>query len=297
MELNIEKFDPTVEELQKMVKKSQAIVVTDINDKAQIEVVRKQRIELKTVRVAITKKGKEMREEALAFQKAVIAKEKELVGLIEPEEIRLEAIEEEVKAKKLREERMALLPERRAKLATIDEAITPDDEYLLAMDSTEFQQYVNDCVAENNERERVKMEEEKARIQAEKDAIEREKEAQEREKKAREEAQAEAERQLKLAKEEAEMRVQREKEEAERRVKEERERMEREQKEKEEREAKEKAEAEAKAKADQEALEKKKKYQKWLTDNGYTEDKKTEFHFTDNGTEIKMYKLVSTFKK
>lgn len=297
MELNIEKFDPTVEQLTKMVAVSKKIVDVDTNDKEQLEVVRKTRIELKTARVAITKKGKEMREEALAFQKAVIAKEKELVAIIEPEESRLEAIEEEVEERKLREMRVALLPERRAKLASIDESINPEDEFLLAMDSMQFAEYVNDCVATKNENARLEIEREQARIRAEQDAIEREKEAQAREKKAREEAQEEAERKLKLAQEEAELRVQREKEETERRVKEERERIEREAKEKAEREKKEKEEADAKVKAEQEALEKKKKYQTWLADNGYSEDKKHEYHFTDNGGEIKMYKLVSVFKK
>jgi len=293
MELNIEKFDPTTEELQKMVKASQKIVVTDINDKAQIEVVRKARIELKTARVAITKRGKEMREEALAFQKAVIAREKELVALIEPEEIRLESIEEEVKAKKIREERIALLPSRHEQLNAIKDGVTVTDEELLAMDTEAFSAYKNERVAQKNEVERIAMEAERRAIEEEKLRIEREKETQAREKKAREEAQAEAERQLKLAKEEAELRVQREKEEAERRVIAERERMEREQKEKEARETQAKAESEAKLKAEQEALDKKKKYQAWLTKNEY--DEKTHYLRNENGV-VTLYKIISTFK-
>ena len=297
MELNIEKFDPTTEQLTKMVIASKKIKVTDINDKEQIEVVRKTRIELKTARVAITKKGKEMREEAIVFQKAVIAKEKELIAIIEPEEIRLETIEDEVKEKKQREERIALLPIRREQLDAIGDGVEVTDDEILGMDTAFFTDYKNERVAQKNEADRLTLEAEKRKVQEEAERQQREKETQEREKKAREEAQEEAERQLKLAKEEAEMRVQREKEEGERKVKEERERMEREAKEKAERELKEKEEAEAKAKVEQEALEKKKKYQKWLTDGGYTEDKKADYHFMDNGTEVKMYKLVSVFKK
>ena len=293
MELNIEKFDPTTEQLTKMVKASQKIVVTDINDKEQIEVVRKTRIELKTARVAITKKGKEMREEALTFQKAVIAKEKELVAIIEPEELRLEAIEEEVKEKKLREERMALLPTRHEQLVAIGDGVTVTDEELLGMDTDAFTAHKNDRIAKKNEQERIAMEAERQAIQAERDAIDREKEAQAREKKAREETQAEAERQLKLAKEESEMRVQREKEEADRRVKEAEARAKQEQKEKEEREAREKSEAEAKVKAEQEALDKKKKYQAWLTKNEYNEA--THYLRNENGT-VTLYKIVSTYK-
>ena len=293
MELNIEKFDPTTDELNKMVMASKRIVVTDINDKAQIEVVRKARIELKGARVAITKRGKEMREEAITFQKAVIAKEKELVAIIEPEELRLEAIEEEVKEKKLKEERVALLPVRHEQLEKIGDGLLCDDEALLAMDTEQFSAYLNMRVAAKNEADRLVLEEEKRKVQEEVLRQEREKDAQEREKKAREEAQLEAERQLKLAKDESDLRVQREKEEGERKVREEKERAEREVKENTEREAKEKAEKEALAKVEQEKLEAKKKYQAWLKKNEY--DETTHYLRNENGV-ITLYKIVATYK-
>jgi len=294
MELNIEKFDPTVEELTKMVVASKKIVVTDINDKAQIEAVRTTRIELKGVRVTITKRGKEMREEANAFQKAVIAKEKELVAIIEPEELRLEAIEEEVKAKKTREERVALLPIRRTQLDSIGDNEPEDDDFLLGMNTEQFQEYYNRRVASKNEVDKLAMEAERNAIQAEKDRLENEKVAREREAIARREEQEEAGRKLALAKEEAEMRVQREKEDADRRVKEEGERVKREQKEKEEREAQEKLMAENKAQEEKEKLEKRAKYQKWMKENNF--DEKTDI-LKDSETEIIMYRKVSSFKK
>ncbi len=293
MELNIEKFDPTTEQLTKMVIASKKITVSDINDKAQIEVVRKARIELKTARVAITKKGKEMREEANAFQKAVIAKEKELVAIIEPEELRLEAIEDEVKAQKLKEERIALLPIRREQLDAIGDGVEVSDEELLEMDTEQFSAYKNDRVAQKNESDRLALEAERRKVQEEADRQQREKETQEREKKAREEAQAEAERKLAHAKEEAELRVQQEKADADRRVKEAEEKAKQDAEREKQRVAQEKADAEAKAKAEQEALDKKKKYQAWLTKNEY--DEKTHYLRNENGV-ITLYKIISTYK-
>jgi hypothetical protein len=292
--LDIQKFDPTVEELNKLVANSKKVVVTDIDDRGQLETVKKTRIELKSTRVAITKKGKELREEALAFQKAVIAKEKELVAIIEPEEDRLQAIETEVKEKQLKRERELLLPSRKEELAKIGDGIEVSDEELLEMNTDQFTAYKNQRIADKNDADRQALEAEQARIQAEKDAMEREKEAREREAQARKDAEAEAERRLEAERKAHELRIAQEKEEAEKRVIAERERMEREQKEKEELEAKEKAEAERLAKEEQDKLEKQKKYQAWLKANNY--DEKTD-KIINGESEITLYRTVSTFKK
>lgn len=293
MELSIEKFDPTVEELNKMVVASKKVTVTDIDDKAQIQVVRENRIALKSARVAITKRGKEMREEANAFQKAVIAKEKELVAIIEPEELRLEAIEDEVKEKQLRAERELLLPSRKEELAKIGDSVEVTDAELLSMDVAQFSAYKNDRVAQKNEVDRRVIEEARAQVHAEEERQQREKETRAREEIARKEEQELAERRLKEEKERAELRIQQEKEGAERRVIAERERVEREQKEKEEREAQAKAETARLEKEEREKLEGKKKYQVWLSKNLY--DENTHYLRNEGGT-IKLYKLVGTFK-
>lgn len=306
--LDLTKFDPKVEELNKLVEVSSKIVVTDINDKKQIEVVKENRIILKNTRVAITKTGKELRENALVFQRAVIAKEKELIAIIEPEELRLENIEAEVKALKLKEERTALLPTRHEQLNAIGDTVKATDEELLEMDTETFTSYKNNRLSAKLESDRLALEAEQAKVREEAERQEREKQAREREAVARKEEQELAEKRLALEKQNAELRVQQEKEEADRRVIAERERIEREQKAKEEREAKAKQEAEEKAKrdaeeaefiakAEQEKLEKAKKYQTWLKTNGYVTEEKENYYFADNGAEIKMYKLVSTFKK
>lgn len=293
MELNIEKFDPTTEQLTKMVVASKKIQVTDINDKGQIEVVRKARIELKTARVAITKKGKEMREEANAFQKAVIAKEKELVAIIEPEEIRLEAIEDEVKAQKLKEERVGLLPIRKEQLHAIGDDIEVTDDELLDMDTETFSAYKNERISEKNQQDRLALEEAQRKVQEEADRQQREKETREREAIARKEEQEMAEHRIKEEKERAELRVQQEKADADRRVKEAEEKAKLDVEREKQRIAQEKYDKELADKAEQEKLDAKKKYQAWLTKNEY--DEKTHYLRNENGT-VTLYKIVSTFK-
>lgn len=292
--LDIEKFDPTVEELNRLVAVSSAIKSIDIEDKAQLEVVKKSRIELKTARVAITKKGKELREEALNFQRAVIAKEKELIAIIEPEEDRLQSIENEAKELQARKLRLDEMPFRKEELARIGDSVEVTDEELLSMDTEQFFAYRNERITAKHEADRLALEAKAQAIKDEEERQQRERETQERERKAREEAQAEAERQLVLAKEEAELRVQQEKAEAERRVIAERERIEREQKEKAEREAAEKAEAERIAQEAQQKLEKQKKYQAWLKANNYDENTDK---IINTEKEITLYRLVSSFTK
>lgn len=53
------------------------------------------RMALKNTRVAIEKAGKAAREDATAFSKAVIAEEKRLVAMIDPEETRLQTLQDE----------------------------------------------------------------------------------------------------------------------------------------------------------------------------------------------------------
>lgn len=110
---SIEKFDPTVAELQAIVEKTKGLTAIDLKDKLQLEVVRGSRIELKKKRVEIEKYAKSLRDNATAWSKKVSAKEKELIGIIEPEEERLKAIEAEAEQLIIREARMEKLPARR----------------------------------------------------------------------------------------------------------------------------------------------------------------------------------------
>lgn len=69
--------------------------ITEITNKAGREQCNSARMALKRVRVDIEKTGKAAREEAQAFSKAVIAEERRLISLTEPEETRLGKIQSE----------------------------------------------------------------------------------------------------------------------------------------------------------------------------------------------------------
>lgn len=286
--LNIEKFDPTTQELTAMVVLSKKI--TELSDPLEI---RTMRLDLKNARVSITKKGKELREDAIAYQKAVIAKEKELIEIIEPEEERLAGIEELAKKRREREDRKELLPMRLARLEELNIALVPE-ETLLDMDTAQFTEFVNNFVADRNERNRLALEEKERAIKEAEARIEQERLAKEREEKAREEERLKAEQRIKDAEAEAERRVK----EAEERAKQEAEAKE---KARLAEEAKKKAEAEAEAKRVEEetkAREEDERYRKWLADNGATPDVQGWMAIRDpyGANEMVLYKEVSRYQ-
>lgn len=264
METSIEKFNPTIAELQKLVENSKQITAIDLDDKKQLDNVKNARISLKNARVAISKTGKELREDALKFQKDIIAKEKELIAIIEPEELRLGAIENEAKEKKLKEERIALLPERKDKLSKIGDGMDVPDEFLLSLDSNQFIEHVNARISAKNEFDRKVLEDRERKAKEEDLRLQREKEVREREEKARQEERA---------------------------------KLEREQKDKLEKEIREKKEQEEREKVEKARLEKEKKYQLWLKENGYTKANANSFLVKDNGSSITLYRLVGTYTK
>lgn len=318
------KFDPTVDKLQAIAKEAQAVTITDFSNKDQIALVRTKRLELRDLRVSITKTGKSLRDEANAFAKAVIAKEKDLVAIITPEEDRLSSLETEAERLAEVERRKGYLPERKAKLEAI--GVELKDEELLAFDDIEFVTFFNAKESERLEAERIALEEAKKAEEARKEA-----EAIAEAKRKEEEAKAEADRK---AKEEAEVRAKAEAEqkkldaekaklEAEKRQLEaDRLKLEHEkevEQARKEAEIKAKADAEAKQeldriaekkrledeirakeeaeKAEAESLARKAKWQKFLTDLGYTEAEKAEFYLKDAGETIIVYKKIGVYKK
>ena len=266
--LNIEKFNPTVAEINALVSKYATLEIKSIDDKAGYIAVDTARKELKKVRVEITKTGKAMREEAVAFQKAVIAKEKELVELVEPTEKALEAKQDAIDLEKEKQKRIGLLPERKAKLETIGYEWGNID--LLALDDTQFDTLFNQKNAEYlAEKERL-MREEQEKLEAEKRKIQEEKEAKEREARRQEELDLARKQAAEQAIKDAERKA---KEEAEQKIREEEQKI-------------------AAEKAEQEKLEKQKKYQDFLKANGYTEETKGEFYIERSGNNIMLYKKV-----
>lgn len=260
---NIEKFDPTTKELQSMVATSKSI--TELSDPL---VIRDMRLSLKNARVSISKKGKELREEAIAYQKAVIGKEKELIGIIEPEEERLAGIEELAKKRKEKEDRAHLIPMRREEIDRNNLMVDVSDDDLCEMDTTQFQTFINEHVAEMNEAKRLELEAKEREVKEAEARIAREKELKEREEKAREEEKANAEKREKEAAEKAEKDKQEaieavRREEAQKAADAEKKRLTaiEEEKMKKAEEARKLAEETAQREADE-------RYRKWLSDNG-----------------------------
>lgn len=302
----LDKFNPTVAELTLMVEKTKGLTI-DIQDKGQLSIVHTSRIELKNARVKIEKAGKALREEAIAYQKAVIAKEKELVGIIEPEEDRLAAIEEEAEKFAIRKERLEKLPTRKERLLAIPYShhLEPQsDEVLLDMDANAFEAYLNSrtssCFAIEQREQQAKIEEEarkhnealvaaQKKIDAENIAKKAEQDAKDKELADKESGLAEErrkfeqEKEAKAAEEKAreDERVRVAKEAEDKRIAEE--------------EAAKKA-AEDKVKADAE-LATQKKFQEFLISVGMTKENMDEFHKIDTGDTIVVYRKVGTFTK
>lgn len=113
------KFDDRKAQLAELAKNSERI--TTITNADGYKECHSARMALKNTRVAIEKLGKEARDDANAFSKAVIAKEKELLGIISPEEDRLQKLQEQWDAaraaelaEKARQERVRVEAEQRA---------------------------------------------------------------------------------------------------------------------------------------------------------------------------------------
>jgi len=108
-------FAETKAKLQALAEGSARIV--SITNKDGYKECHSARMALKSARVDIQKIAKEARDDALKFQKAVIAKEKELVEIIEPEERRLQALQDEVDRREEAEKQAAAEAERQRQVA------------------------------------------------------------------------------------------------------------------------------------------------------------------------------------
>ena len=262
--MHIEEFNPTVAQLQKLVSESKEIEVVDFDNKEDMEMVKSYRISLRDARVAVTKKGKELREDALKFQKSIIEREKELIAIIEPEENRLKSIEEESKLIKEKADRLAMLPIRKEKLDAIKDGVEISNDELLEMDSNTFQEYVN-------KRNSDKI------IKAEQILIDRENKLKEAEDRLKREDE------LSKAKEEAK--------------KQEREKIAQEQKYEQDRIEQQKKEYELKAKEETEKIQKRKDYAKFLLSHGYTKETADSFKIEEVIEGYVIYKKLGIFKK
>ena len=294
MEMNLEKFDPTVAELTKVAEESRKIVITNFDDPKQIEAVHAKRIELKKTRVSIEKRGKELREDAIKFSKAVIAKEKELVAIIEPEEIRLDQLEDAAKQNAIEKERLRKWPERLERLKELEyKGGSSDDHILKMMSDVDFEAYINSVKAKI-EAERL-AKERQAQLEREMDLKRREEELAAKERKA--EMEERARKQAEQDRLDAEMRekkrladLEQARLEGERKAKEDAERKAAEEKARIEREEKERKDSEAKA-------EQSRRFKAWLAEQGYTEETEGDYLIQHTETHAILYKRVGTYAK
>jgi hypothetical protein len=157
------KFDPNIAELQLIVAATSKITADDLSNDAQLALVHDTRISLRDARVKIEKAGKAMRADALKYQKDVVAREKELIAIIEPEEMRLKVLEDNAAALKERAAHFALLPMRREQLTPFGFSDV-DEAFILDMDNDEFVAHLVKLQAEKNERDRLELEAEKTRL-------------------------------------------------------------------------------------------------------------------------------------
>ena len=91
-----------LKEIEGLKEKYGTLVLTDLNDKKQLASIAEGRKAFKQARVGVEKFMKGVRDGANLFSKSVIAKEKEIVALIEPEETRLQAEEDKYTAEQER---------------------------------------------------------------------------------------------------------------------------------------------------------------------------------------------------
>jgi len=159
-DLNIEKFNPTVSELKALVEDSKDLSIKDYKDDEGLLIIKEHRLKLRDARTTITKTGKELRSEAVSFQKAVIAKEKELLEIITPREDELKLIEDTASLELQREKRLIGLPDKKEKLLKI--GVEVEDNILLDMDSSQFDSFLNEKTFEHNEKkaEEIRIKEE-----------------------------------------------------------------------------------------------------------------------------------------
>lgn len=98
LEKSIEAFEQRKSALEVMVETAKVLKIENVEDKAQLAVVSSKRKELKAARVAVQKEGKAMRDLVAPITKMILEKEAQLVGIISPEETRLQAEEDKVEA-------------------------------------------------------------------------------------------------------------------------------------------------------------------------------------------------------
>lgn len=214
-----------------------------------------------------------MREDALQFQRDVLAKEKELVAIIDPVETHVEQQIEKYDNLVEMEKCKAKLPARKAIMQVELPSIEIDEQKLLEMNDDAFSRYVLETKNQILEAKQREIEAREAALK-EKEREEEFKKQQELRKAELEEAQKKAAEQARIETEARMIREQEEKAKREKLAEEERVRKEQEEKEK---------------------LEKRKKYIEYRASLGWTEEIKHLFQESNNGKTVTIWKQIGEF--
>lgn len=227
----LQKFEIKEADLRELATKYAGLSVKDHTDKEGLEKVYQARQELKSVRVEIGKKGKALRASALAFQRAVIAREDELIQLIEPtekylkaEEDRIAKIKQEIREEEERKE-VARVQGMIDKLSAVEYAVdwnqlrgmTDEQFEVLLQEATEQYELVKKQRAEEERVQKEKAEQEERERKAEAERLEkvrleqqaRQRELDEKERKQQEEAKRIQEERDKIRQQKMDARIQR----------------------------------------------------------------------------------------
>lgn len=172
VEQELKKFDVVESKLQELAEAGRGLKISSIDDKQGIENVKRARINIKNERVRIEKKGKELRDEANKFNKAVLAKEKEYLAIIIPVENELQAEENKIEQEKQRieaerkEAEQKKIQDRIIKMAAVGYVI--DYNRAASLSDADFALELNDATNQYNaEQKRIADEKESARIESE----------------------------------------------------------------------------------------------------------------------------------
>jgi hypothetical protein len=277
-DIQVVKFDPlkAIEQVKSKVAPYAGLKINGLQDKEGYEKVRIALGECVSTRTGFTATCKEARDDANKYSKYVIEQENIGVAEIKKVEDALRAEKDKIDAEKeaiKQEKERAELAKAQIKIDALAKVgYTHDIFDLRLMDEVDFQK----LLAEKTEvfkilEEKRLADEDKAFRKQREELAAREKAIQDAEEKATRDA-AEAER-IKIAQEnavkETEARIKREQEEE-----------------------KQKEEAETAR------LNKVKKYQSWLAENGYTKETESEFKILKNEetNEVSLYKKISTYK-
>jgi hypothetical protein len=103
----LQKFDITDAAIAELGSRYMGLTISGLDDKRGYAAVHAARMDVRARRIKVEKIGKELRADALSYQRAVIAEEKRIIALLAPIESHLETEEDRIDAEKERIKREA----------------------------------------------------------------------------------------------------------------------------------------------------------------------------------------------